>query len=116
MQLFHASNNPPIDTTILDIMRDALGEDFLALIPAYLESATALLAALPGAVTTDRNEALRLAHSLKSSSQNVGATELSSQAKAMEESLRSGNEQDLSYEVGIMQQEFVRVREELEGI
>lgn len=76
----------------LEMMRQDMGEYFEELVPAFLESAENMISALPQAISSaDDQETLRLAHSIKSASANVGAIKLSSSALELEKMARSGD-------------------------
>jgi len=68
-----------------------MGEDFVELIPAYLSSVEEILEALPAAETVQNiKEMQRYSHSIKSASNNVGATTLAKLAAEMEFEAQQG--------------------------
>jgi|RhiMetdeSRZDD1v2_1073273.scaffolds.fasta_scaffold28756_7 HPt (histidine-containing phosphotransfer) domain-containing protein len=97
---------------------DEYGEDFLVeLIDVYLQDTpnrvTQLRRALDGG---DRETLVREAHTLKSSSANVGAMGLSALAKEMEAAGRSGKIEIVAGEMTRFEEEFVLVKAALEAV
>jgi HPt (histidine-containing phosphotransfer) domain-containing protein len=96
------------------------GEDFLVeLIEVYLEDTPNRVAQMHQAFQGgDAETLIREAHTLKSSSANLGAMRLSALAKQMELAGRSGNFQRMDDDMEQFKDEFVRVKvalEELKG-
>jgi HPt (histidine-containing phosphotransfer) domain-containing protein len=84
------------------------------LVDTFLDDATTQLAALRAAAAADdADAAVRPAHSLKSSSLNVGATRLAELSRALEADSRSGPVDDLGRRVEEVDAELVAVREAL---
>lgn len=84
------------------------------LVDTYLADATDQLAALDEAVAAGDVAAItRPAHSLKSSSANVGAASLSELGRTLEEGSRSGALADPAALVGAARREFAAVRASL---
>ncbi len=105
---------PTIDVSVHDEVRDLLGDEFAVLIDAYLEDTENFVQAMQDACERDDLNAIELpAHSMKSSSANVGAMRLSSLAKELEEQIRSGNADDVAGEVAAVVEGFTRVSREL---
>ena len=105
---------PAIDTAALDSLREAMGEGFAELIPTYLESTQCLLDELVKAQADgDLDTAQRLAHSLKSSSANLGAMTLSDMGRELESRIREQRKADPDARIDAMQHEFERVRQAL---
>jgi HPt (histidine-containing phosphotransfer) domain-containing protein len=97
---------------------DEYGEDFLVeLIDVYLQDTpnrvTQLRQALDGG---DRDSFVREAHTLKSSSANVGAMGLSALAKEMESAGRSGKIARVASEVTRFEEEFALVKAALQAV
>lgn len=83
------SETGPLDMQVLDGLMDIMGDDFDELIPAYLHSSDQLLSDLQNEKHQQDFEVLqRSAHSIKSSSANMGAIVLSGQAEKMEKRFR----------------------------
>ncbi len=81
----------PIDKTVLDVLKDAMGEDFAELIPAFTDSCDTIMIDLEKAFKNQDIETLqRNAHSLKSSCANMGALNLSASAQKLEENAKNG--------------------------
>ena len=81
-----ASTQPPVlDESVVSDLLDVMGEDFIELLQVYLRDAPRLIDEIRKAAAAGKIEALVApAHSLKSSSANVGAMRLSELAKTME--------------------------------
>ena len=80
-----------INFSVLDGMKEMMGEDFSILIPSYIESMAELLPGLEQAADAQTaSEIKRFAHSIKSASANVGAEGLSQSAKTLEDNSTLG--------------------------
>ncbi|MGH8032573.1 MAG: ATP-binding protein [Luteimonas sp.] len=107
---------PPvvIDHAILDELRSMLGNDIDRLIDVFLEDAPRLIAALENAAIGPDYVALRdTAHSLKSSSANLGAMSLSSAAKRIELGAREQSLQRPAVAAALVANEFQRAKQML---
>ncbi|ACN17381.1 sensory box histidine kinase/response regulator [Desulforapulum autotrophicum HRM2] len=83
-------------------------------IKVYLESSTVLIAKLRKSLDVNDIEALqRNAHSLKSSSANVGAVKLSKMSKELEENCRFDHLENAPELITLIENEFVKVNEGL---
>ena len=81
-----------LDELVLAELREIMGDDYLRLLQTYLESAPRLIADAHSAIANGDQKALLLsAHSLKSSSANVGANRLSQLAHDTERLARDGD-------------------------
>ncbi len=81
----------PIDRQIIEELREVMEEEFDGLLQTYLETAPNFLDQLEqGAGSGDVERMVLPAHSLKSSSANVGALRLSEFAKEVEHASRQG--------------------------
>lgn len=81
-----------VDETILQDLVDIMGDEFLELLEVYLEDSPKAVASLEQAASNNDLRALVApAHSLKSTSANLGATRLSELAKALEHGARTGH-------------------------
>ena len=94
------------------------GEDFLVdLIDVYLEDTPNRIAQMRGAAGGGETDTLiREAHTLKSSSANVGAMQLSALAKQMEFDWRSGDFAGMADDVQRFEDEFIQVKAALEAL
>jgi len=97
---------------------DEYGEDFLVeLIDAYLDDGPMRLAGLRRAFDNGDVEAFtREAHSLKSSSANLGAMRVAAIAKEMERAGRAGEMAHMAEPVARAEAEFTLVRAALKGL
>ena len=107
-----AARSPPvISSSVLDELRDVLGSEVDKIIAAYLEDTPRLIAQLERAAVDNDPIALRVAaHTLKSSSANVGATTLSDAARDLEHGARDGTLGQPASAVAAIVGEFARVR------
>ncbi|HEX9662701.1 MAG TPA: Hpt domain-containing protein [Candidatus Binatia bacterium] len=94
------------------------GEDFLVdLIDVYLEDTPNRIAQMRESVDGgDTDTLIREAHTLKSSSANVGAMRLSALAKQMEIVWQSGNFARMADDVQRFEDEFIQVKAALEAL
>ena len=83
---------PVLDQKVLSELREIMEDDYVSLLRTYLRNAPQLLGAIRVAIARDDVEAVVIpVHSLKSSSANVGAMDLSALARDMEKQARSGD-------------------------
>jgi len=94
------------------------GEDFLVdLIDVYLEDTPNRIAQMREATGgSDTDTLIREAHTLKSSSANVGAMRLSALAKQMEFVWQSGDFAGMADDVQRFEDEFIQVKAALEAL
>src|SRR5690348_4283289 len=93
-----------LDAATLADLEDIMGDELRALVTAYLTDGDARVKSLR--VAADRGdvpEIGRLAHSLKSASANLGAQPLASEAKGVEQDVRSGALSDPSARVAVLE-------------
>ncbi len=105
---------PAISMDVVEDLREIMGAEFDALVGVFLEDAPKSLQKLEEAARRDDNDGLvGPAHSLKSTSANLGAMELSAQAKHIEFGARQKTLKDPSGLVMNIVQEFRRAETEL---
>ena len=81
-----------VDRSIIDEMAEIMGDEFPDLVRTYLDSAPDLIRQLESAAQQDGVDALvGPSHSLKASSNDLGATQLAEVAQAIEHAARSGD-------------------------
>lgn len=86
-----ATRSDYVNTAQLDNMAQLMGELFVELIPAYLSESAIYIRQMPEAFSSGDMKTLeRLAHSLKSSSRNVGAENFARIAEQLEKTARQG--------------------------
>lgn len=103
-----------LDPEILDDLQAMLGEEVDRLVDVFLEDTPRLIRALEHAATGPDYEALRdAAHSLKSSSANLGAMSLSAAAKRVELASREKSLERPAVAVALIANEFARARQQL---
>ncbi|RJP29226.1 MAG: Hpt domain-containing protein, partial [Candidatus Omnitrophota bacterium] len=115
------SKASPLDLTALDNIRilQTAGEPSIltTVIHNYLNHSQKLIHTLKQAShTTDVKSIEMAAHSLKSSSANVGAIELSSYCKKLEYASRAGSTETLSSWIPKIESEFARVETALQKV
>jgi HPt (histidine-containing phosphotransfer) domain-containing protein len=108
---------PAIDRGILDHLLDITGGDveFLdELVDTYLEDGQAQVAALEAALAAGAIvDLVRPAHTLKSSSANVGASRLADACRDLEGAARTGTVDDPGARVAAIARGFSEAREHL---
>ena len=103
-----------LNAAVLDDLRDVLGGEVDRIIALYLEDAPRLIAQLERAVVGNDPIALRVAaHTLKSSSANVGARTLSDAARELEHGARDGTLDKPEALVARIVTEFAQVKRAL---
>jgi HPt (histidine-containing phosphotransfer) domain-containing protein len=115
--VLHATPQPPvIDHEILEELRAMLGSEVERLIEVFLDDTPRLVAALETAAVGPDYEGLRdAAHSLKSSSANLGAMSLSAAAKRVELGARERSLERPAVAVALVSNEFARARAALQA-
>jgi len=112
-----AARSSALDATIIGDLLDTMGGEFGDLVRVYLEDAPQRLRELESAAASgDAAAQVAPAHTLKSSSANIGATTLSDLARSIEHSARAGIATGpAEIAVGI-RQEFERAAAELASL
>jgi CheY-like chemotaxis protein len=103
-----------IDQSVLDVIRDMADEDdpdmLAEIIGLYLDKAPELLQSLQAAVADNDAESVRVAaHTLKSSSANVGACILADLCRELEEMGRTGSLEDSTVKLSLLYDEYRKV-------
>ncbi len=108
------SEGAAIDLNVVRDLMDLMGSDFRDLVQVYLEDTPKNLSALERAAKTNDIDALVApAHSMKSTSANLGALLLADMAKRIEQGARSGDIGEPLLLVAQLQNEFQRVSTQL---
>ena len=116
VQVQRIAQPPVVDHDILDELRTMLGSEVERLIDVFLEDTPRLIAALESAAVGPDFNALRdAAHSLKSSSANLGAMSLSAAAKRVELGAREKSLDRPAVAVALVANEFARARQVLKA-
>lgn len=111
------SEQQAIDPEIIDDLRSMLGDEVDRLIRVFLEDAPKLIAKLESAaLRPDYPLLYETAHSLKSSSANLGAMPLSNAAKRIELGARAETLPKPAVAVALLAGEYERVRSALQKI
>lgn len=107
---------PALDPSVLDELHEVIGDSTQAIITAFLDDTPALVQHLQDAAQASDTERLRgLAHSLKSSSANVGAVALSTAARRIELEARAESLEKPTIAAARVVAEFARARIALAG-
>ena len=113
----HQAAPPVIDMAVIEELRFALGGEIEALIGVFLDSTPLLIAQLEAAALAPDFTALRdAAHSLKSSSANLGAMALSDAAKRVELGARVQTLDRPAVAVALISSEYARACEALRAV
>ena len=107
---------PVLDHSMLDELQEIAGDETVRIIGLFLEDAPRLIARLESASTVPDLDAMRdAAHTLKSSSANVGAMALSTAAKRVELGARAQKLDRPAVAVALVIAEYARARMALQG-
>ncbi|ELC7364060.1 ATP-binding protein [Stenotrophomonas maltophilia] len=111
-----AAAQPVLDRDVLDELHAVIGDSALQILSVFLDDAPAMVQQLQQAAQSGDGPRLKaVAHSLKSSSANVGALSLSAIAQRIEHEARSGSLQRPAVAVALLVAEFARARVALTG-
>jgi signal transduction histidine kinase/HPt (histidine-containing phosphotransfer) domain-containing protein/ActR/RegA family two-component response regulator len=111
-----ATPKPVLDRTVLDELHAVIGDAATQIVAVFLEDAPVMVQQLQlAAQNGDEPRMQAVAHSLKSSSANVGALSLSAIAQRIEHEARSGSLQRPAVAVALLVAEFARARVALTG-
>lgn len=81
-----------VDREVLEELHEIMGDDFATLLLSFLDAAPGLVREIEaGILDGDAKQVILPAHSLKSSSANVGALKLSDIARRMEQDAKNGS-------------------------
>ena len=106
----YASTEPAVDLEILGELRDIMGSEFASLVRVFLDDAPVVISRIQGHAANGGDPALAgLAHTLKSTSANLGARGLSGLARSMEQDARQGMVTDAPRRAAAMVAEYERV-------
>ena len=111
-----AAAQPVLDRDVLDELHAVIGDSALQILSVFLDDAPAMVQQLQQAAQSGDGPRLKaVAHSLKSSSANVGALSLSAIAQRIEHEAHSGSLQRPAVAVALLVAEFARARVALTG-
>jgi HPt (histidine-containing phosphotransfer) domain-containing protein len=92
------------DATVMDSLQEAIGSGITRIIAVYLEDVPINIQDMRQALEQHNFETIgRLAHSLKSSSGNLGARQVSNLALALEQSINQGQTEEKTLATAIDQ-------------
>lgn len=107
---------PVLDRDVLDELHAVIGDAAIQIVSVFLDDAPAMVQQLQQvAQSGDEPRLQAVAHSLKSSSANVGALSLSAVAQRIEREARGGSLQRPAVAVALLVAEFARARVALTG-
>ncbi len=111
-----ANADPVLSREIVEDLRELMGEEFLSLVRVFLEDAPQAVFKLEtAAANADMAALVGPAHSLKSTSANLGALALSDLARSIEHGARQKSLADPNAQVAALGREFHRVQAALRG-
>ncbi|MBB3101835.1 Hpt domain-containing protein [Azomonas macrocytogenes] len=106
-----------LDDSTLNNLKLIMGDRLAALVDTYVADSENRLKLLEEAYTDQQlGELRRLAHSLKGSSSNMGASSLANLCHTLEQLARDAEVSDIAQIVERIQREFMVVRELLKGL
>lgn len=106
-----------LDKNVLREMLDVMGGDFGLLVRVYLEETPSRLGELENAAHRgDSGSMIAIAHTLKSSSANLGALGLADLARRIEEDLRTSPDMPVADQVVQIRREYERVAAEFAAL
>jgi CheY-like chemotaxis protein/HPt (histidine-containing phosphotransfer) domain-containing protein len=112
-----AASGPALDKTVVEDLREVMGDEFLSLIRVFLEDTPRTLERLQAAAATGEiPPMIAAAHSLKSTSANLGALEMSELARQIEHGGRAGTLSNPPVAVARLVAEFIRVEGALRAL
>lgn len=107
---------PILDNSVIDELYEVAGADTITILQLFLEDAPGIIERLETAAANRDSMQLRdLAHTLKSSSANVGAQAVSNAARRIELAARTGTVERPSVMVALVIAEYARARLALLG-
>ena len=110
-----SSDQSPVDAETLDSLRELMEEEFPELVQSYLDDTRDLLDKIADAIKNGDTKELQLhAHALKSSSANMGALGVSSNAAELERLGKEGTTENAAPLLDNVREEYANVRTVLE--
>ncbi|MFQ5469651.1 MAG: Hpt domain-containing protein [Gammaproteobacteria bacterium] len=104
-----------LDKQILNSLREIMGDEFDDLVETFIVNTESMLDQISASIKEgDSQVVTRLAHSIKSSSANVGALRVSEQAALIEELASADKLYEISNTLQNIESEFNAVRAALE--
>ncbi len=111
------ASGPALDSEVVEDLREVMGSEFLSLIRVFLEDTPRTLERLQAAAAAeDISTLIASAHSLKSTSANLGALDMSELARQIEHGGRAGTLQQPQILVARLVAEFLRVESALRAL
>ena len=106
-----------LDDKVLQELREIMEDDYVSLLRTYLNNAPELIAAVKSAVAKGDVESMVMpVHSLKSSSANVGAMQLSALAREAEQHARAGDFDAAQRAFAAVQDAFIEAEQALQDL
>ena len=113
---FEPTSDVVIDKTVLNDLKQLLGNDFTLLIDAFFGDAEPIMVSLNDMLVMDCDSVAQVSHSLKSISQNVGAISLSMMAAQLEQEARNGDVPDFEFKIQELSAMYQQVKNELKSM
>ncbi|SDD68202.1 ATP-binding protein [Aquimonas voraii] len=114
---FATASGPALNTEVVEDLREVMGPEFLSLIRVFLEDTPRTLERLQAAAdSSDTPTLIAAAHSLKSTSANLGALDMSELARQIEHGGRAGTLSQPQVLVARLVAEFLRVESALRAL
>jgi signal transduction histidine kinase/CheY-like chemotaxis protein/HPt (histidine-containing phosphotransfer) domain-containing protein len=111
------ASRPALDQTVIEDLREVMGDEFLSLIRVFLEDTPRTLERLQAAAAAGEIPPMvAAAHSLKSTSANLGALEMSELARQIEHGGRAGTLSNPTVLAARLVAEFIRVEGALRAL
>jgi HPt (histidine-containing phosphotransfer) domain-containing protein len=108
---------PVLAMEVVEELRAVMGREYLSLVRLFLEDAPTHVRALEAAASAnDLAQLVAPAHTLKSASANLGAMALSAAAKRIEVGARQGTLPRPAVAVAVLESEFRRAAQALQGL
>lgn len=110
------NESPDLDYAAISELKESLEDDFSEIIGIYVNSTSNIIKEMKQAFSAANHaEIKRLAHSLKSSSANVGAIKISSLAKELENQLMKNNVSKIDDKIDEINKLFVSISPSLKN-
>ena len=105
-----------LNSTLVNELREIMEDDINFLFTAYLEDCTSQLLDLAASINQqDGDKTRRIAHSLKGSSRNVGASEFSDYCEKLERNARDGNIETWNALLKEIESCFIETKKQIES-
>lgn len=112
-----SSEKKYLDTTVVESLKELLGEKFLVMVDAFVSDGELKLSKIRSAlIEQDLSVVASEVHGIKGSSQNIGATELATISAELEQQARANDATGIKQKLSAVEQVFAAVCKELKDI